>query len=167
MVDSEASFLERIGFIHDQMKRDAIAEEYIEGRELYVSVMGDKRLTVLPPRELKFGELSDEEPRIATYKAKWDEAYRKRWGIKNVFAGRLPEGVPERITEVCKRAYRALGIKSYARFDIRLTASGQVYVLEANANPCLAYEDEVAQSAERVGIGYNTLIQKIVQMALR
>ena len=70
------------------MQMDAIVEEYIDGRELYVSVIGNKKIKALPPREVKFGNIPDDEPRIATYKAKWDEKYRKRWDIKNVFAGK-------------------------------------------------------------------------------
>ncbi len=166
VVDNEAAFIERIKFIHDSMKHDAIAEEYIEGRELYVTVIGNKRLRVLPPREMKFGQLPDDEPRIATYKAKWDDQYRDRWGIKSAFAGKLPDGVAERIHDVCKRAYRALNVQSYLRFDIRLTPEGRVYIIEPNANPCIAKIDEVAQSAEKIGIPYDRLIRKIVMMAL-
>ena len=166
VADSEEAFIERIRFIHDNMKMDAIAEEYIEGRELYVSVLGNKRLTVLPPREIKFGQLPEDEPRIATYKAKWDDNYRDRWGIKSVFAGKLADGIQERIDDVCKRAYRALNMKSYVRFDIRVTPEGRVYIIEPNANPCIAKIDELAQSADKVGLTYNQLIRKIVMMAL-
>jgi D-alanine-D-alanine ligase len=165
IVDGEDAFVERVKFIHQSMNMDAIAEEYIEGRELYVTVMGNKRLTVFPPREIKFGELP-EDARVATYKAKWDDNYRDRWGIKSVFAGKLPDGVEEEINEVCKRAYRALNFSSYVRFDIRLTPEGQIYILEANANPCIAKIDEVAQSAEKVGISYDELIDKIVKLAV-
>ena len=166
VVDNDTAFVERIRFIHESMKNDAIAEEYIEGRELYVTVLGNKRLRVLPPREMKFGQLPDDEPRIATYKAKWDDQYRNRWGIKSVFAGKLPEGVADRINDVCKRAYRALNGQSYLRFDIRVTPEGRVYIIEPNANPCIARIDEVAQSAEKVGIAYPRLIRKIVAMAV-
>lgn len=165
IVDSEDAFLERVKFIHDNMNMDAIAEEYIEGRELYVTVMGHKKLTVLPPREMKFGELS-EDARIATYKAKWDDKYRDKWGIKSVYAGKLGNGVEEEVNDVCKRAYRALNIKSYLRFDIRVTSKGRVYIIEPNANPCIAKIDEVAQAAVKVGIGYEQLIKKIVMLAL-
>lgn len=167
IVDDEKSFVERVGMIHERMKLDAIAEEYVEGRELYVSIIGDRRLRVLPPREMTFGQLPEDEPRIATYKAKWDDAYRKRWGIRNAFATKLSKDVQERIDETCKRAYRALNLRSYARFDLRVTASGQVYVIEPNVNPCLAKDDELAQSAQRVGIGYPALIRLIVNQALR
>lgn len=166
IVDSEESFIERIKFIHDNMSMDAIAEEYIDGRELYVTILGHKRLTVLPPREIKFGQLPEDEPRIATYKAKWDDNYRDRWGIKSVFAGKLADGVEERIIDCCKRAYRALNMQSYIRFDIRVTPEGRVYIIEPNANPCLARIDEMAQSAEKSNIPYPQLIKKIVNLAL-
>ncbi len=164
VVDNEAAFLERVKFIHENMKMDAIVEEYIEGRELYVSIIGHRRLTVLPLREMKFGELP-EDARIATYKAKWDDNYRDKWGIKSVYSGKLADGVEEEIAEVCKRAYRALNIKSYIRFDIRLTSAGKIYIIEPNANPCIAKIDEVAQSADKIGINYNQLIKKIVHLA--
>ena len=167
IVDDEKSFIERVNMIHERMNLDAIAEEYIEGRELYVSIIGDRALRFLPPREMTFGQMSEDEPRIATYKAKWDEAYRARWGIRNDFARKLDEALEQHINEVCKRAYRALNIRSYARFDLRVTASGQVYVIEPNVNPNIARSDELAQSAMKVGIDYPALIRKLVRQALR
>jgi D-alanine-D-alanine ligase len=167
VVDDDDELKERVNMIHQRMDRDAIAEEYIEGRELYVSVIGDARLRVLPPREMTFGQMSDDEPRIATYKAKWDDAYRKRWGIKNAFAAGLGNGLAENIHDTCKRAYRALNIRSYARFDLRVTAAGQVYVIEPNVNPNIARDDEIAQSADKVGISYRALIRRLVSQALR
>jgi D-alanine-D-alanine ligase len=166
ITDSEDALLERIRFIHENMKMDAIAEQYVEGRELYVTVLGHKKLTVLPPREMKFGELA-EDARVATYKAKWDDKYRDKWGIKSVYAGKLAEGIDEEIADVCKRAYRALNVDSYLRFDIRVTPKGRVYIIEPNANPCIARVDEVAQSAAKVGISYEQLIDKIVRLALK
>ena len=166
VVDNDEAFAQRIKFIHENMNMDAIAEEYIEGRELYVSVIGNKKLKVLPPRELKFGELPDDEPRIATYKAKWDDKYRKRWGIKSVAVGKLADGVAEDLVETCKRAYRALNMNSYVRFDIRVTADHKIYFIEPNANPCIAKIDEMAQAAEKEGIDYDHLIRRIVNMAI-
>ncbi|MFA5087818.1 MAG: hypothetical protein WC552_02150 [Candidatus Omnitrophota bacterium] len=167
VVDHKEAFIERIKFIHENMNMDAIAEEYIDGRELYVSVLGNKKLTVLPPREMKFGQFPDDEPRIATYKAKWDDKYREKWGIKSVFPGKLAEGVEATISEVCKRAYRALDMDSYARFDIRVTPEGKVYIIEPNANPCIAKIDELAQSAEKFGMSYNDLIRKVIRLAFQ
>jgi D-alanine-D-alanine ligase len=167
VVDDEAGFLARIAMIHERMQLDAIAEEYVEGRELYVSIVGDRALRVLPAREMSFGQMAEDEPRIATYKAKWDDAYRKRWGIRNHFAKALDPERQKHIEDVCKRAYRALNIRSYARFDLRVTAAGNVYVIEPNANPNIAKDDELAQSARKAGIPYPALIRKVVNQALR
>jgi D-alanine-D-alanine ligase len=166
IVENGPAFIERVRFIHESMNMDAITEEFIEGRELYVTVMGHKKLTVLPPREMIFGELP-EDARIATYKAKWDDNYREKWGIKSVHAGKLADGVREEIEEVCKRAYRALNMKSYLRLDIRVTPDRRVYIIEPNANPCIAKVDEVALSAQKEGVTYVQLIRKIVNLALR
>ena len=146
IVDKEEAFFDRVRFIHQNMNMDAIVEEYIEGREFYITIMGSKRLSVLPPRELVFGDLP-EDLRIATYKAKWDDDYRDRWGIKSVYAENIPDAVWIELQDACKRAYRALNMKSYLRFDIRVTPDGKVYIIEMNANPCIAKIDEVAQSA--------------------
>ena len=167
IVDNEEALIERVKFIHQSLNMHAIAEEYIDGREFYVSILGAKRIKVLPLREMKFGEFPEDEPRIATYKAKWDYDYREKWGIKNVFAGRLPNGVGEKIGDICKRAYRAIDMTSYARFDIRLTADHDVYIIEANANPSIFRWDEVGQSAEKAGISYDKLLEKIISFALQ
>ncbi|MCQ9204839.1 MAG: ATP-grasp domain-containing protein [Omnitrophica bacterium] len=167
VVDSEDALVERVKFIQESMKMDVIAEEYIDGREFYVSVLGNKRIKVLPLREMKFGEFSEDEPRIATYKAKWNYDYRQKWGIKNVFAGRIQDGLAEQIEEVCKRAYRELNMECYARFDIRVTPDSRIYIIEANANPCLAMYDELGQSAEKAGVSYSKLIQKILLLAFK
>ena len=167
VVDDEAGFLARIAMIHERMNLDAIAEEYIEGRELYVSVIGDRAIRALPAREMTFGQMAEDEPRVATYKAKWDDAYRKKWGIRNHFANALEPQLQQRIEEVCKRAYRALNIRSYARFDLRVTQAGNVYVIEPNANPNIAKDDELAQSAMKAGISYKSLMRKVVNQALR
>ena len=165
-VENEKDLEERIKFIHERFNMDALVEEYIEGRELYVSILGDGRLKTFPIREMKFTQVPDDDPKLATYKAKWDKDYRKKWGIKNEFGGRLPEGAKERIFSICKRAYRALMIDSYGRFDLRLTPEGEIFIIEANANPALAPDDEFAESAKKAGFGYDKLIQKLVSLAL-
>lgn len=167
VVDDEAALVERVNMIHERMQMDAIAEEYVEGRELYVSVIGDQRLRVLPPREMTFGQMAEDEPRIATYKAKWDDAYRSRWGIRNHFAGEIDSTLEASINDVCRRAYRALNIRSYARFDLRVTPGGLVYIIEPNVNPNIASDDEVAESASKVGISYKVLIRTLVRQALQ
>jgi D-alanine-D-alanine ligase len=165
-VESDDQFRERVAFIHEKYASDAIAEEYIEGRELYVSMMGNVRLTVFPIRELVFREVPPNEPKIATYKAKWDEEYRKRWGLQNRFANGFDPALVSRIEETCKRIYRLLTIDGYARIDLRLTAANEVYFIEANPNPHLAEDEDFAMSAGKAGLGYSQLIERIVRQGM-
>ena len=134
-VENDEQFRERIAFIHEKYNSDVIAEEYIEGRELYVSMMGNVRLTVFPIRELVFREVPPNEPRIATYKAKWDDEYRKRWGLEDQFAEELDPALVTKSHETCKDIYRLLTIDGYARIDLRLTPENKPYFIEANPNP--------------------------------
>ncbi|MDO8675844.1 MAG: hypothetical protein Q7K71_07015 [Candidatus Omnitrophota bacterium] len=166
VVDDAPAFIERVKFIHENMGMDAIAEEYIEGRELYVTVIGHKRLMVLPPREMVFAKVPDEQPRIATYKAKWDDDYRERWGIDSVPAKNISDETLKHIEDECKRAYRAMDARSYLRFDIRLTPQGEVFFIEPNANPCIARIDEMAMAAQKAGISYEELIGQVVEQAI-
>jgi len=157
---------QRVEFIHERWKQAAIAEQYIEGRELYVTVIGNKRLTVLPPRECFFNAGGDEGPVILTYKCKWDDAYREKWQITFGF-GEIEPTVFKNIERVCKRAYRVLQLQDYGRIDLRLTPDNKLVILEANPNPDIAYGDEVAEAAHKAGIEYEPLIDKIIRLALR
>ena len=165
-VETDESFRDRIGFIHEKYKSDAIAEEYIEGRELYVSIMGNVKLTVFPMRELIFREVPPNEPRIATYKAKWDEKYRKRWGLEGRFIENLDSALVSEIEKTCKEIYRLLTIDGYARIDLRLSADNKPYFIEANPNPHLASDEDFAESAARAGIKYPQLIEKIIRLGM-
>lgn len=166
-VETDEQFHERVQFIHEKTDNDVIAEEYIEGRELYVGVIGNHRLQVFPIRELVFREVPPDEPKIATYKAKWDEAYRKRWGLENRFAEGLEPAVVRNIEAVCKRVYHLLTIDGYARLDLRLTAKNEVYVIEANPNPMLAPDEDFAQSALKAGLSFPQLIDRITRLGLK
>lgn len=165
-VEDDQSFEERVRFIHERMTQEALVEEYIDGRELYVSILGNKRLEVFPIREVIFSAIPEGRPRFSTFKAKWDENYRKRWGIQNIFARPLPNGMADRIARICKKVYRVLRIRGYGRIDLRLTPEGKIVVLEANPNPNLARDDEFSQSAMKAGLGYEGLIQRILGLAL-
>jgi len=165
-VANDEQFRERVAFIHEKYDSDAIAEEYIEGRELYVSLLGNVRLTVLPIRELVFREVPLNEPKIATFKAKWDEEYRKRWGLENQFAEDIDPQLVSHIEETCKRIYRLLTIDGYARIDLRLTAANEVYFIEANPNPILANDEDFALSAAKAGLPYPQLIDRIVRQGM-
>jgi len=165
-VENDDQFKERVAFIHEKYDNDVIAEEYIEGRELYVSVLGNHRLQVFPLRELVFKEVPPDEPKIATYKAKWDEEYRKRWGIQNEFARELDPALVRRIEQACKKIYRLLAIDGYGRLDLRLTADNQIVFIEANPNPVLARDEDFAQSALQADLGYPQLIERIAQLGM-
>ena len=165
-VETDEQFKERVQFIHEKFDNDVIAEEYIEGRELYVSIFGNHRLQVLPIRELVFREVPPDEPKIATYKAKWDEEYRKRWGLQNQFAEGLDPAVVTNIERVCKRIYHLLTIDGYARLDLRLTPKNEVYFIEANPNPILAADEDFAQSAVKANLSYPQLIDRIIKLGL-
>lgn len=184
LAKTEDEVLERARFLHDRFETDALIEEYVEGRELYLGVLGNKRLTVFPPREIFFGEPADGQgtasdaspialalakdgPRFATAKAKWDDAYRKKWGIRNGPAGPLPPGLEKKLAELARRVCRILHVRGLGRIDARLTPRGDVVVIEANPNPSLAKEDDFAQAAMQVGITYEALIQKVLENALK
>jgi len=166
LVATDEQFKERVQFIHEKFADDVIAEEYIEGRELYVSVLGNHRLQVYPIRELVFQQVPPDEPKIATYKAKWDEEYRKRWGLENRFAEGLDPAVERGIRQTCKRIYRLLTVDGYARLDLRLTPANELYFIEANPNPILAADEDFAQSALRAGLTYPQLIERILRTGL-
>ena len=167
LVKDEDQFRERIAFVHEKHKSDAIAEEYIDGRELYVSIMGNARLRVFPIRELIFREVPPNEPKIATYKAKWDEKYRKRWGLNGQFAEGLDSALIKEIEETCKEIYRLLTIDGYARIDLRLAPGNKLYFIEANPNPHLASDEDFAESAAKAGLKYPQLIDTIIRLGMR
>jgi D-alanine-D-alanine ligase len=166
-VETDEQFRERAAFIHEKHDADVIAEEYIVGRELYVSVMGNLRLSVFPIREMVFREVPPNEPKIATYRAKWDEEYRKRWGLQNQFAEGLDPALVAHIEQTCKRIYRLLTIDGYARIDLRLTAANEVYFIEANPNPILAEDEDFALSAGKAGLPYPQLIDRIIRHGMK
>jgi D-alanine-D-alanine ligase len=171
---SQASFardekeaIERARFIHERIKTDALIEEYVEGRELYVGVLRGPQTLVFPPREIFFTKVPDDAPKFATFSAKWDEAYRKKWGIKNGPAGDLPEGVADHLEALARTVGRVLKIRGPGRVDVRLTPAGELVVIEANPNPSLAHDEDFAQAALKAGIEYDALVQRILDDALR
>jgi D-alanine-D-alanine ligase len=165
IVDSDERLEERVTFVHESIETDAIAEEFIEGRELYVSVMGNKQLKVFPIWELTFENLAPGMKAIATANVKHNLDYQKKRGIFQQPAD-LPDALRERIVKTSRRIYRILELDGYARIDYRLTEDGRIYFLEANPNPDLARSEEFASSAEEAGLSYKELIQKIVALGL-
>jgi len=167
VVYDDDKLAERVGFIHRTVGTDAIAEEYIDGRELYVGVIGNDRLQVLPVWEMVFPKLRDDAPKIATDKVKWDTGYQKKIGLDTQRAVGLSDSMERGIGHLCKRIYRSLGLSGYARMDLRLTDDGRVYLIEANPNPNLSYGEDFAESAETAGIEYDQLLQKLIGLGIR
>jgi D-alanine-D-alanine ligase len=164
VVEDAARLRERIAFIHEHTMTDALVEEYIEGRELYVGVLGNERIRTLTPWEFIFGELKAGRSAIATRKAKWDRAYQARHGITSDRAANLPPGLAERLDRYARRVYRALHMTGYARIDFRVRADGTPFVLEANANPNLEQAEDFADAALHDGISYPDLLKRIISL---
>jgi D-alanine-D-alanine ligase len=162
---NEKDTIERIRFLHEKLRCDVMIEEYVEGRELYISVLGNNTVSVLPVWELFFGDLPESEPRFATFRAKWDDAYRAKWSIRNGSAAALPPGVEKKLPEFARRVYGLLKIKGTGRLDVRLTPAGELVFIEANPNPSLARDDDFARSAAAAGMDYESLIQRILDYA--
>jgi D-alanine-D-alanine ligase len=167
VVDTDEKLKERVAFIHESIGTTAIAEQYIEGRELYVGILGNQALQALPVWELFFTNMPEGAKRIATDRVKWSVKYQKKYGIDSGAAGDLPEGKAEGIQHLCKRTFRALELSGYARIDLRLDQAGNVWVLEANPNPQIAKGEDFAASAEKIGIPYETVLQRIINLGLR
>jgi D-alanine-D-alanine ligase len=167
VVDSDAKLAERVAFIHERIGTPAIAEQYIEGRELYVGVIGNDRLRVLPVWELEFGNMAHGDWRIATEKVKHDPDYQERRGILHGPAKNLAPELVARIQRIAKRIYRTLELDGYARIDFRLAGDGTPYFLEANPNPEIAESQEFASAAKHDGINYLDLLQRILTLGMR
>jgi len=166
VVEDQEQLARRVQFIHDSLGTAAIVEQFIDGRELYVGVLGNERLEVLPVWEMSFAQMPENRWRIATERVKWNTQYQKKNGIMTD-AATLSAADIERIQRVAKRAYRALDLNGYARIDLRMDDEGRVYVLEANPNPNLAYGEDFAESAETSGISYERLLERIITLGLR
>jgi D-alanine-D-alanine ligase len=166
VVEDAARLKERIEFVHEQIDSDALVEEFVEGRELYVGVMGNERLVRLPVWEIVFGSLPNTLAAIATRKVKWDKRYQQRYGITTRAAADLPAALQTRLDRLSRRIYRALGLSGYARMDFRVTSAGNIYVLEANANPNLEAAEDFAESARARGLEYPELLERLMLLGL-
>jgi D-alanine-D-alanine ligase len=167
VVADEERLRRRVEFIHQSIGTDAIAERYIDGRELYVGLLGNDRARVFPVWEMHFQKMleGDNWP-IATERVKWSAKYQQKHGIMTDEAQGLPEGANDQIHRIARRTYRTLGLTGYARVDLRMDQAGKVYVIEANPNPQLAYGEDFAESAERGGLGYEALLERILALGL-
>jgi D-alanine-D-alanine ligase len=166
IVHTDELLADRVKFVHEKTGDDAIAEQYIEGRELYVGVIGNTRLKTFPAWEMDFGKMPDDVAKIATSRVKWDSKYQEKHDITTRLADDVDAATQDRISKLCKRVYRALSMSGYGRMDLRMTESGEIYVIEANANPNIEYGEDFAESAETVGISYEALLRRILNLGL-
>jgi len=167
LVSTDEKLEERVRFIHQSVRTDAIVEQYVDGREIYAGVIGNHRLTVLPLWELDLHKLPPEVPRIATSTLKWDTDFQTRHDITSGPAENVPEELERRFRETSKRIYRVLGLSGYARLDYRLSDDGKAHFLEANPNPEIAAVEDFASSAEALDIPYEKLLDRILRLGLR
>jgi D-alanine-D-alanine ligase len=156
-----------VKFIHDTVGTNALVESYIDGRELYVGVIGNQRLEALPVWELRFSKGRESGVRIATERVKSSPAFRKKHGIESGEAKDLSKDVATKAQEISREAYRLLGLNGYARMDFRLTDDGKLHLLEANPNPHLGKNEDFAQSAKRAGLTYSDLLWRILSLGQR
>jgi len=166
IVNDDEKLAERVEFIHRQTKTHAIAEQYIAGREIYVSVIGNQRLQTYTPWEMVIEKLPEGAPNIATSKLKWDPAYQEKVGVVTK-AAELDKSIRDKLERLSKKIYRTLFLSGYARLDYRVTEEGQFYLLEANPNPQIADHEDFADSANHSGVDYEALLQKIIALGLR
>jgi len=166
VVENVDQLARRVTFIHEKLGTAAIVEQFIDGRELYVGVIGNERLDVLPPWEMSFAQMPDNRWKIATERVKWSTQYQKKHGIMTNQA-KLDAPTIERMQRIAKRAYRALDLNGYARIDLRMDEAGRIFVLEANPNPNLAYGEDFSESAEASGLSYENLLDRIIALGLR
>jgi D-alanine-D-alanine ligase len=167
IVHNDEKLAERIAFMHAKIGTNLILEQYVDGRELYVGMIGNTRLQVLPIWELEMGRLRSDAPRIATERVKWNTKFQKRRGVKLGPARDLVPEVEQLLVKTTKRLYRLLQLSGYARVDFRLDVEGRPYFLEANPNPEIGYGEEFAEAAEAAGIEYEPLLDRILAVGLR
>lgn len=167
VVHDDDQLKQRVEFIHEHLQTDAIVEQFVEGREIYVGVIGNRRLQTFPIWELTFRNLPEDAANIATAKVKWDPSYQEKTGVRTGKAKGLSPALERQILRTSKRVYRILVQSGYARIDYRLSPEGELYVLECNPNPQLAYGEDFAESAETSGVGYEQLLQRILNLGIR
>jgi D-alanine-D-alanine ligase len=167
VVYTDKKLIERIAFIHERIGTAAIVEEYIDGRELYVGVLGNDNLRALPVWELEFGKGTNHADRIATAKVKHDPVYQERRGILQGLAEDLTPELAARIQRTAKRIYRTLSLDGYARIDFRLSHDDIPYFLEANPNPEIAESEEFAQAAQYDGLEFDAMLERILALGIR
>ena len=166
VVSSIRELMERIDWLHANFDSPVLIEEYVEGREIYVGVLGNDNPTALPVIELDLSKLPEGTPRIAGAEVKWGKGTRAYRDTKSAVAEDLPEETVNQLHTTAIAVYQALELRDYARIDMRLRPDGRVAVIEANPNPWLASKAEFVMAARKSGRNYTQLIEEIVDMAI-
>src|SRR5262249_23263431 len=166
LVHSTKEMMERVLDIHKRVGDAALVEEYIEGREFYVGVLGNADAQAFPPIEMDFSGLPEGAPHVLDAKAKWSRRSAEYQGTKVVLAD-IPDELRAKLQKMSLEAYRALRVRDYGRVDLRLTDTNEIYVIEVNASCYLEQTSEFATAAAAAGLDYPTLINRIVECALQ
>lgn len=166
IVSSGKQLRKRIEHVLKQFNQPALVEEFIEGRELNVAVMGDKRLRVLPISEIDFSEMPDHLHNIVSYQAKWDPHHESYHKTIPICPAPLPKNIEKRAKELAFRAFKVMGCRDYARVDMRLSKNNKLYVLEVNPNPDITEGAGFMRSAQHAGMTYAQALKRIVKYAL-
>ena len=167
LVKSAQALRRRVAWVHEHCGSDAIAERYIEGRELTVGLLGNRRPRCLPLWETHFEGLADGAPRIATERLKWNLKHRRECSVHSGPARDLPDGAPAAIARLARRAWRVLRLSGFARIDFRLDAAGRPFLIDVNANPDVDFQEDFARSAAHDGLPPPELLQRLLDLGLR
>jgi D-alanine-D-alanine ligase len=165
LVHDATELMKRVVAIHEKVNDSALAEEYIEGREFYVGILGNRDPLAFPPIEMDFSGLPNGAPRVLDRRAKWTQGSAEYKGTRSIAADVSSE-LRARLRQVSLDAYRALRVRDYGRVDLRLTEAGDLYVIEVNANCYLEEASEFANAAAAAGLDYPALINRIADLAI-
>jgi D-alanine-D-alanine ligase len=166
VVSSIRELMERMDWLHANFNSPVLIEEYIEGREMYVGVIGNDKPEGLPVVELDLSRLPDGTPRIAAAEVKWGKGTKAYRDTKSAVATDLPEETVTALQQTAVAAYQALELRDYGRVDMRLQPDGRVHVIEVNPNPWLSSKAEFAMAARKSGRNYLQLVEEIVDLAM-
>lgn len=166
VVHNDERLAERVDFIHRKLNTAAIVEQFVPGRELYLGVLGNRRLITFPTWELRITDRPEGQPLVATEKVKWDLKYQELRGVEHGPAN-LPEELERKAQAVAKRIYRRLGLSGYARIDFRLHEDGRLFFLEANPNAQISADEEFAHAAAAAGFSYPELLERVMSLGIR
>jgi D-alanine-D-alanine ligase len=158
---------ERIEYVLHYFEQPVLVEEFIEGRELNVAVMGSNRLRVLPISEIDFTKMPDHLHNIVSYQAKWDPHHESYHKTIPKCPAPIPKKIEERAKKTAIKAFKIMGCRGYARVDMRLSKNKRLYVLEVNPNPDLTEGAGFMRSAEHAGMSYGQALKRIVNYAVR